>query len=53
MVSRERAVNGKNTSSAHFYLTSLWASADELARYIRGHWGVENGLHWCLDVPFR
>ncbi|WP_162271779.1 ISAs1 family transposase [Gemmata sp. SH-PL17] len=52
MVSRERAVSDRNASSAH-YLTSLWASADELARYIRGHWGVENGLHWCLDVPFR
>jgi predicted transposase YbfD/YdcC len=28
-------------------------SAAELARYIRGHWSVENGLHWCLDVSFR
>ena len=53
MVGRERAVAGQNTSTHHFYLTSLRASAKELAGYIRGHWGVENGLHWCLDVSFR
>jgi predicted transposase YbfD/YdcC len=53
MVGREREVKGKNTSSAHFYLTSLRGSAEELAGYVRGHWGVENGLHWCLDVAFR
>jgi len=53
MVGREREVGGKNTSTAHFYLTSLRATAAELAGYIRGHWGVENGLHWCLDVAFR
>ncbi len=52
LVSREREVAGRNASTAHFYLTSLRASAAELAGYIRGHWGVENGLHWCLDVSF-
>ena len=53
VVGRERAVKGANASSCHFYITSLRASAAELAGYIRGHWGVENGLHWCLDVSFR
>lgn len=53
VVGRERAVGGKNTSTAHFYITSLRNSAKELAGYVRGHWGVENGLHWCLDVSFR
>jgi predicted transposase YbfD/YdcC len=53
MVGREREVKGVNASTAHFYLTSLRAPAAELAGYIRGHWGVENGLHWCLDVTFR
>ena len=53
MVGREREVNGKNTTTAHYYLTSLRTTAAALARYIRGHWGVENGLHWCLDVSFR
>ena len=53
MVGRERAVAGKNASTAHYYITSLRCSAKGLAGYIRGHWGVENGLHWCLDVSFR
>jgi predicted transposase YbfD/YdcC len=53
VVGRERAVKGANASSCHFYITSLRASAGELAGYVRGHWGVENGLHWCLDVSFR
>jgi predicted transposase YbfD/YdcC len=53
MVGRERSVRGANTSSAHSYLTSLRVSASELAGYIRGHWGIENGLHWCLDASFR
>lgn len=52
LVSRERAVAGKNTGAAHFYLTSLRARAAELAGYIRGHRGVENGLPWCPDVSF-
>lgn len=53
MVGREREVNGKNTSTAHYYITSLRTTAAKLADSIRGHWGVENGLHWCLDVSFR
>jgi predicted transposase YbfD/YdcC len=54
MVGRERQVGGAaNTSTAHFYLTSLRASAEELAGYIRNHWAIENTLHWCLDVSFR
>ena len=53
MVGWERAVAGKNASTAHYYITSLRCSAKGLAGYIRGHWGVENGLHWCLDVSFR
>ena len=52
VVGRERELKGKNTSTCHFYITSLRASAKALAGYVRGHWGVENGLHWCLDVSF-
>jgi predicted transposase YbfD/YdcC len=54
VVGRERAVDGKkNASTCHYYLTSLRAGAAALGGYIRGHWGVENGLHWCLDIAFR
>jgi predicted transposase YbfD/YdcC len=52
-VGREREVKGRNTSTSHYYITSHAGTAEELAGLIRGHWGVENGLHWCLDVTFR
>jgi predicted transposase YbfD/YdcC len=54
LVCRERRVKGqKNTSAARYYLTSLRCGAEQLAGYIRAHWGIENELHWCLDVSFR
>lgn len=52
-VNREREVAGVNTSSTIYYLTSRRGTAKELAGLIRGHWGIENGLHWLLDVVFR
>jgi predicted transposase YbfD/YdcC len=53
LVRRERAVNGKSTSTAHYYLTSLGGTAAELGQLVRRHWAVENELHWTLDVAFR
>ncbi len=53
VIGRERQVKGKNASTCHFYLTSLRETAQVLGGYVRGHWGVENGLHWCLDIAFR
>jgi len=52
-VGREREVRGRNVSTSHYYITSHAGTAEELAGLARGHWGVENGLHWCLDVTFR
>jgi predicted transposase YbfD/YdcC len=53
LVAREREVGGTNTSTAHYYVTSYRGRASVLGRHIRGHWGIENGLHWVLDVAFR
>jgi predicted transposase YbfD/YdcC len=53
VVGREREAKGRNASTCHFYLTSLRAGAAALGGYVRGHWGIENGLHWCLDVSFK
>ena len=54
VVGRERRVKGqKNEGTARYYITSLRVGAAELAGYIRNHWGIENGLHWVLDVSFR
>ena len=52
-VLRERVVKGAATTTVHFYLTSYAGTAEEIAALIRGHWGIENGLHWILDVAFR
>jgi predicted transposase YbfD/YdcC len=52
-VNRVREVGGERAEATHHYLTSHRGSAAELGRLVRGHWGVENGLHWVLDVVFR
>jgi predicted transposase YbfD/YdcC len=41
------------TTEARHYLSSLPADAAQLAHVIRSHWGIENRLHWILDVIFR
>jgi predicted transposase YbfD/YdcC len=53
LVGREREVKGTNASTAHYYVTSLRGTAEQLAGLVRRHWAVENELHWCLDVAFR
>jgi predicted transposase YbfD/YdcC len=52
MVNCERTANGKTTNESRYYITSSTASLRQLAEAIRGHWGIENSLHWSLDVTF-
>jgi predicted transposase YbfD/YdcC len=53
VVTRERTVGGGEPVEAlHYYLTSRRGTAAAMAAFIRGHWGVENQLHWCLDMTF-
>ena len=53
MVESIREVNGKETIERRYFLSSLPLGVETLARAVRGHWGVENKLHWVLDVQFR
>ena len=53
MVESTRTVNGVTSKETRYYLTSLGNDAEQLARAVRGHWSVENNLHWMLDVVFR
>ncbi len=53
MVESTRTMGGVTTTEQRYFASSLAADAETLARAIRGHWGVENGLHWTLDVAFR
>ena len=52
-VNREREVRGERTVTSHYYIASHDGTAAEFAGWVRGHWGIENGLHWVLDVVFR
>jgi predicted transposase YbfD/YdcC len=53
LVEAEREVDGKKTVERRYYLSSLPLGVETFARAVRGHWGVENKLHWVLDVCFR
>ncbi len=53
MVESIRNVKGKRTIERRYYLSSLPVDAQRFAKAVRGHWGVENSLHWSLDVTFR
>jgi predicted transposase YbfD/YdcC len=53
MVERTRHLWNKVTHEVQFYLSSLPADAQNLGNAIRTHWGIENQVHWTLDVTFN
>ncbi len=52
MVESVRDIEGKVTTERRFFLCSIPAEAATFARAVRGHWAIENTLHWSLDVSF-
>lgn len=50
--SRERTSNGKTSTETIFFIGSRKASAKVYGKGLRGHWSIENNLHWQLDVTF-
>lgn len=53
LVRAERWLNGKRTPTLRYYISSLANDARRLLASVRKHWGIENSLHWILDVAFR
>jgi predicted transposase YbfD/YdcC len=53
MVVCEREINGVCSSEIRYFIGSVAGTAEEYLRWVRGHWGIENSLHWVLDVCFR
>jgi len=53
LVESHREVGGKVSIEQRFFLTSLPSDAVRFGQAVREHWGVENALHWVLDVSFR
>ena len=53
MCEARREVNGQRSQEKRYYLSSLGVDAKRFAEAARGHWSIENSLHWILDVVFR
>jgi predicted transposase YbfD/YdcC len=53
LVETERRVGEDVSRERRYYISSLAGDAQALAQAIRGHWGIENCLHWVLDIAFR
>jgi predicted transposase YbfD/YdcC len=43
---------GKETDDVRYFINSIRSNARRFASAVRGHWGIENSLHWVLDVSF-
>ncbi|WP_295396637.1 ISAs1 family transposase [uncultured Thiodictyon sp.] len=53
MVESQREVAGKTSRETRFFIGSIQTEVATFARAVRDYWGVENDLHWSLDVAFR
>lgn len=45
--------NGKSKTETRYFISSERRNGKLFAGYVRGHWGIENSLHWVMDVVFR
>ncbi len=52
MVERHCSIGTTETVERRYFINSIPADAKRFAHAVRGHWGVENRLHWRLDVVF-
>jgi len=52
-IEARREIKEQQTTEVRYYLASLDPQAERAAEAVRDHWGVENSLHWVLDVAFR
>jgi len=52
-IEHKRTKKGETKMEERFYITSLKANADLIFKAISSHWGIENNLHWVLDVLFK
>jgi len=53
MCYRERTVNGETSTEVRYFIGSRRMAARRYAQALRDHWGIENHLHWQLDVSFH
>ena len=53
IIEAERTLKGKTSLERRLYIGSIPADAATLAAVVRAHWGIENRVHWCLDVALN
>jgi len=53
MVESIREINGESSQEKRYYISSLDCNAQVFGDAIRQHWGIENSVHWVLDIAFR
>ena len=53
VIEAERTMNGKTSHERRLYVGSMAPDAATLAHVVRAHWGIENRVHWCLDVALN
>jgi predicted transposase YbfD/YdcC len=52
MCTSQRTMRGKTSVEVRYFMGSRRASARVYGQALRGHWGIENGLHWQMDINF-
>ena len=52
VATRTVVATGVTTTETRLYISSRQGNATDFQKYVRRHWGVENRLHWVLDVVF-
>jgi predicted transposase YbfD/YdcC len=53
VIEAEQTINGKTSYERRLYIGSIAPDAATLADAVRAHWGIENSVHWCLDVALN
>jgi predicted transposase YbfD/YdcC len=49
----KREINNEAKQAVRYYISSIKGSPEDFGKAIRGHWSIENSLHWVLDVVFN
>lgn len=52
VIQSERTIDEATSIETRYYISSIEADAESLNKIVRAHWGVENSLHWVMDVVF-
>jgi predicted transposase YbfD/YdcC len=52
-VTSQRQTSTGTSTEDRYFISSSQLPARQLLKAVRGHWGIENGLHWVLDIAFR